>query len=295
MTTAILPPKNDEVFKMLFGDEHDTELLIGFLRAVLPLPDDDYEELTLKNPFLPSEILNDKNGILDVLVQTKSGRQIDIEIQVANHMTFKSRVLYYLSRIFTRQIGEGDAYHQLKPVIGIVITDFFWIEDSEAYHNAYYLYDKKSGSIFSDDLSLHTLELPKVGKKDEHTDLWAWLEFLKAKNEEELEMLIKEHPVVQPAVTKLVRLSASEEARAIFEARERARREALTWQYEAKIREAQGREEGEKKGREEGREEGEKNAQLVIARKALGKNMPIEDIVELTGLSAAEILALRVH
>ncbi|MDR1647960.1 MAG: Rpn family recombination-promoting nuclease/putative transposase, partial [Zoogloeaceae bacterium] len=112
---AILPPKCDEVFKMLFGDAHDTEPLVGFLRAVLPLPDDDYEELTLLNPFLPGEIVSDKTGILDVRVRTKSGKQLDIEIQVANHAAFKSRILYYLTRLFSSQIGEGESYSKLKP------------------------------------------------------------------------------------------------------------------------------------------------------------------------------------
>ncbi|MDR1646955.1 MAG: Rpn family recombination-promoting nuclease/putative transposase, partial [Zoogloeaceae bacterium] len=183
----ILPPKCDEVFKMLFGDAHDTEPLVGFLRAVLPLPDDDYEELTLLNPFLPGEIVSDKTGILDVRVKTKSGKQLDIEIQVTNHAAFKSRILYYLTRLFSSQIGEGESYSKLKPAIGIVITDFVWIADSVAYHNAYCLYDPQNASRFSDDLSLHTLELPKVEEEDDHTELWAWLEFLKAQSKEELE------------------------------------------------------------------------------------------------------------
>ncbi|MDR0635098.1 MAG: Rpn family recombination-promoting nuclease/putative transposase [Azoarcus sp.] len=282
MTSAILPPKNDEVFKMLFGDEQNTDLLIGFLRAVLPLPDDDYEELALLNPFLPGEMLDDKSGILDVRAKTKSGRQINIEIQVANHAAFKSRILYYLARLFARQIGEGDGYHLLKPVIGIAITDFTWIADSVAYHNAYRLHDLQSGSLFSDDLSLHTLELPKVGKEDDRTELWAWLEFLKAKNREELEMLAKEHPAVQPAVRKLIRLSDNEKARAIYEAREKARLDALSWQHEAEAR-------GEARGWVEGRTE----AQQAIARKLLELGRPVEEIMAATSLSQDAILALK--
>jgi predicted transposase/invertase (TIGR01784 family) len=135
-----------------------------------------------------------------------------------------------------------------------------------AYHNAYCLYDPKSGSRFSDDLSLHTLELPKVGDEDEHTELWAWLEFLKAKNEEELEMLAREYPAVQPAVRKLIRLSADERARALFESREKARRDALSWQYEA-------------------REEGRSEERQAIARKMLELGIPVEQIMLATGLS----------
>ncbi|MDR3158258.1 MAG: Rpn family recombination-promoting nuclease/putative transposase [Zoogloeaceae bacterium] len=83
------------------------------MTAVLLLPDDDYASLALENPRLPSAMLNDKNGLLDVLAQTKSGRLIDIEIM---------------------------------PVA---------------------FYDPKRGSLFSGDLSLHTLELPKEHPDDE--------------------------------------------------------------------------------------------------------------------------------
>jgi predicted transposase/invertase (TIGR01784 family) len=55
--------------------------------------------------------------------------------------------------------------------------------------------------------------------------------------------------------------------------------------------EEKGREEGWKDGREEGRGE----EKLAIARKALSKNMPVEDIMDLTGLSVIEIQSLRVH
>ncbi|MDR0702980.1 MAG: Rpn family recombination-promoting nuclease/putative transposase [Azoarcus sp.] len=70
----ILPPKSDEVFKMLFGDEQDKDPLTGFLEAVLPLPGDDYDEITIMNPFLPSKALGDKIGILYLGVRTKTGK-----------------------------------------------------------------------------------------------------------------------------------------------------------------------------------------------------------------------------
>ncbi|MDR2637943.1 MAG: Rpn family recombination-promoting nuclease/putative transposase [Zoogloeaceae bacterium] len=283
--TAILPPKSDEVFKMLFGNEQNKEILAGFLKAVLPLPDDDYEEIEILNPFLPGEALNDKIGILDLKLRLKSGRLIDVEIQVANHAAFRERVLYYLTRLFTSQIGEGDSYRKLKPAIGIIITDFLWIADSPDYHTDYLFCSRKNGSVFSDYLTIHTLELPKVGEVDDKSDLWAWLEFLKAKDKEELEMLAKEHPAVEPAVKKLLSLSENTQAWIAHEAREKARRDELSRKEEA---EEKGWERGLKKGREEGREE----ALLATARRLLGLGMPVEEIARITELSQETIRAL---
>jgi predicted transposase YdaD len=92
-------------------------------------------------------------------------------------------------------------------------------------------------------------------------------------NKEELEMLAKEYPVVQPAVRKLLRLSADEEARLIHEAREKARRDELSWRVEAL-------------------EEGGSKMQQKIARKLLELGRPVEEIVMVTGLSREAILAL---
>ena len=57
-----------------------------------------------------------------------------------------------------------------------------------------------------------------------------------------------------------------------------------------------GRDEGLKEGKEEGLKEGElkgkKKREMEIARNMKGKNYPIEDIIDMTGLSAEEIAEL---
>ena len=43
----ILLPKVDVIFKLLFGDNRNKEILIDFLQSVLNLPDEEYEEITI--------------------------------------------------------------------------------------------------------------------------------------------------------------------------------------------------------------------------------------------------------
>jgi hypothetical protein len=45
----LLKPKNDLVFKALFGQEKDKRLLTGFLRATLDIALDE-DEITINNP-----------------------------------------------------------------------------------------------------------------------------------------------------------------------------------------------------------------------------------------------------
>ncbi|MDR1369230.1 MAG: hypothetical protein LBJ72_03740, partial [Dysgonamonadaceae bacterium] len=54
-----------------------------------------------------------------------------------------------------------------------------------------------------------------------------------------------------------------------------------------------GVEKGIEKGKDIGREEGVEQGKILIARKCLEKNMSIDDISDLTGLSKKQILQLR--
>ena len=71
---------NDWIFKLLFGDIRHKSMLINLLKGFVELPDEEYE-LTFLDTHLKPETEDDKLGILDVKVQTKSGKIINIEIQ----------------------------------------------------------------------------------------------------------------------------------------------------------------------------------------------------------------------
>ncbi|MDR1935432.1 MAG: Rpn family recombination-promoting nuclease/putative transposase, partial [Candidatus Accumulibacter sp.] len=78
MRKPVLSPRNDFVFKRLFGDVRDTSLLTGFLKSALDLPPEDYQEVRIVDPRLSGKMPEDKEGILDVKVKTPSGKLIDI-------------------------------------------------------------------------------------------------------------------------------------------------------------------------------------------------------------------------
>ena len=63
------------------------------------------------------------------------------------------------------------------------------------------------------------------------------------------------------------------------------------WGYYSTMKTAnlKGRAEGLAEGLEKGRAEGEKQKGIAIARKMKAKGMPLEDIVEMTGMSLSDI------
>ncbi|MDR0861795.1 MAG: Rpn family recombination-promoting nuclease/putative transposase [Oscillospiraceae bacterium] len=274
MSADFLPPKSDIVFKLLFGDERNIDLLTALLKSVLDLPHSEYAEVTIVDPHLLREFETDKLGILDVKVTTKSGNIIDIEIQVAETPELKERIIFYIAKMITEQIGNGQDYDAIKHVVSIVITDFDFIVGSEPYHHKYTLYDRENESEFTDLVSLHTLELPKLPSKDDDTELYDWLRFIRAETEEDLNMSAQTNTQIEKAVGVLKELSADERARMLYDAREKQRRDEAS-RLKGALR------------------EGEARGKLEVAKNAIKAGIAIDQITLLTGLSREEIERLQ--
>lgn len=134
----IYKAKIDAVFKMLFGDPKNKVILSDFLQAILGLSNDDVSEVDILNPFLRLEDVNGKLGILDVNLTTKSGKIIDIEMQVRKVASMRQRMLYYVSKLFSGQLGNSNPYGDLKKTIGILIcTDHILIDENDKYKNKF--------------------------------------------------------------------------------------------------------------------------------------------------------------
>jgi predicted transposase/invertase (TIGR01784 family) len=281
MTRLAYTPCNDAIFKMIFGDGRDIDILTNFLQAALDLPVDDYEEVTLVDPHLARESPEDKMGILDVKVKLRSGKLIDIEIQVCDQPQMRERIVFYLTKMINEQIGAGDEYWLIKRSICILITDHVLVPENASYRNRYTFRDPATGSEFTDLLEVNTLELPKLPRDGDGTPLWDWLKFLSAREKEELTMLAERNPQVKKAVVKLLALSEDERARMLADSREKLRRDISAQVHDA-----------EKRGREEGMEEGREEEKLAVARKLLDLDQPVDMIVQITGLSREVIQSL---
>jgi len=260
-----LSPKSDIMFKLLFGDERSVELLTDFLKSVLRLPADDYDEVSIVDPHLLREFMGDKLGILDVKVKTKSQKIIDIEIQVLPTPELRERVVFYSAKMITEQIGAGEDYSKIKRVISIIITDYALIPGSIKYHNRFTLYDPETDTEFTDVIEVNTLELVKLPEIGDGTELWAWMKFLSARSEEELSMVAEKSPKVKKAVARLMELSEDERTRLLIESRQK-----MEWDNRAR----------------------EHGIKISIAKNLLQMQMTVEEIAEATGLTRGEVECL---
>lgn len=249
MSKEYLSPKSDLIFKMIFGDEKNVDILTAFLKSVLNISIDEYQELKIVDPHLKLYTPNDKLGVLDIKIITKNGISIDIEIQIVNVPQMRERIVFYTSKMITEQISKGESYEHIKKVISIVITDYTLIKENSDYHNTYRLYDKITGSEFTDVLEINTLELSKLPQNEDKSELWNWLAFLKSKKEEEFKMIAQKSPELNKAVCVLAQLSQDEKTKLLAEEQEKAQKD-----YNACIKGAydSGIEKGIEKGMEKG-------------------------------------------
>ena len=275
---GFMSAKSDIVFKMLFGNELNKDLLIKFLMAVLKLPLDEYSDIQISDPQSKRKYKGDKLAILDVKVKTTTGKVINIEIQVHVSHEMRERIVFYNAKMMTEQLGSGDDYDLIKKTINIVITGEKFIHEHDEYHDKFTIYSSQTNTEFTDIVEIHTLELPKLPQETDGTDLWDWLEFINADSEEELTVLAQKSPKMKMPVEKLIELNQDSYAREVYEAREKQRRDNRALQRRF-------RKEALEEGRQEGRQEGIHD----VAKKLIEMHMPVEDIVKATGLTANEI------
>jgi len=263
----LLKRTNDLVFKMLFGAEQNIDILEDFLKAALQLSEDEYSHLQIINPFSTIEKIDDKTVILDIKVYTKSKHVINVEMQVADDMDLRERIIFYSARNLTEQMHRGDSY-ALKKVVNILITDFVLIKENDVFHNIYQLHDRYTGSTFSELIEINTLEIPKLKDCDD-SNLTDWLKFLITDDEEVLQMLGNKNEKIAKAKNQLYEISKDEQARMLYDAREKAK-----WAEQSRLRGAK------------------LEGILEVAKNMLSSKYPVEDVISLTGLTLDDMKGL---
>lgn len=285
----IMSPKVDFVFKYIFGNEKDKDVLISLLSAVLELPKKEFKNIEIINNELFREFKEDKKGILDVRAKLENEKQIDIEIQILPTEYMPQRTLYYWSKMYSSQAKAGDPYSVLKKCITINIVDFKCIPINKV-HTSYHITEDETGHKLTDILEIHFLELPKLFddsiKKDEDDPVIQWMEFIDGESKGVMEMLAKKNKEIKKAFNLLEIISNDEKARMLYEAREAEIKDQATRLQEAE-------EKGIKEGIARGVEEGKEKGMIEVAIKLLGEGVEIEFISRVTGLSKEQILKLE--
>ena len=257
---------------------------------------------------MDKELLPDFSGdrgvIYDIYCTNEDGEQFIVEMQNREQTFFRERALYYLSQAIARQGERGAEWKfNLKAVYGIFFMNFHLSHSPGKFRTDIVLSDRDTNEVFSDKLRFIFLQLPCFTKEEDEcqTDFERWIYVLK--NMETFQRLpFKARKSVFEKLEQIVDIaSLSKEDRMKYDESIKVYRDHLAVLDFAKqeglelgrtegIR--QGRAEGMAKGIEQGKNEGEMNERLKNARRMKTKGYPIDDIADITGLSAEEINSL---
>jgi len=264
-----LLPKLDIIFQAIFGEVGSEKVTKRFLEAILK---EKINEIDLsKNPLLRREQKEGKLGILDVIAQINGSQNCNIEVQLIKQKNIIERILYYWSKVYTRELKTGQEYEKLKKTISILIADFEikGLEELK-YHTEWKIIEKEERKIIlTDKFELHIMELPKVIRNNESEDeLIDWLIFLQNPNAERVRRKMQENEELREAVEKVNTMSEDEYMQRIADLREKAILDENSL-----------------------KNEGIQEEKIRLAKKMREKGIPIETIIEITELTKEQILS----
>lgn len=278
-----LDPKSDIAFKKLFGDLAHKNILISFLNSVLERTEGQLiTDVTMNNTNNVAETPLSKMSIVDVRCTDQADNQYIIEMQIVTQKNYAARAQYYSSLALSRQLGVGEKYDKLIPVIFVGVLDFALFKNIN-YLSHHFILDKETLNHELKHLEFHFIELEKFNKTlDQITSILdKWIYFLRhAASMEKAPATFKE-PVIKEAFDIL---SQSNWTRSELEAYDR---------YLDAFRSASGQfdaayELGETKGKEEGKLAGK----LEVAQQLLDI-LDIPTIAQMTGLSLEQVKQLK--
>ncbi len=272
-----LDPKNDLIFKKVFGEHPD--ILRSFLNSMLPLAEgQEIVELEYLSPEMIPETFLEKFTAVDVRCKDNYGRQFLVEMQMNWTTAFKQRVLFNASKAYVTQSQKGVEFRSLQPVYALNLINENYLPDSPDYYHHYAIIHLQNSNERLYGLEFVFIELEKFRAqniRDKKLQV-LWLRFLTEVGEmtEQIDMELLEQPEINKAIQYVMEASLTKEEKLLYEKnwdRISSEKTLLTAAKE--------------KGREEGREEG----LIMVARNARKVGMSTDQICEITGLSREQV------
>ena len=276
-----LDPKNDLIFKKVFGEHPD--ILRSFLNSMLPLAEgQEILELEYLSPEMVPETFLEKFTSVDVRCKDNYGRQFLVEMQMNWTTAFKQRVLFNASKAYVTQSDKGTEFKSLKPVYALNLINENYLPKSPGYYHHYAVVHLKDSNERLNGLEFVFIELDKFRAqniRDKKLQV-LWLRFLTEIGEktEQIDPEMLEQPEINKAIQYVMEASLTEEEKLRYEKNWDRISSEKTLLTAAK-------DEGILIGREEGR----KAEKIELAINAKNMGMSTNDICKLTGLNREEV------
>lgn len=278
--------KNDIIFKAFFARSGNEIFLIDFLEALLKIK---IEKIKIKEEVNLEQLsVEEKGGRLDLQATLNDGIIVNIELQMNNNFNIEERTTLYSSKVNSRDAKKGTDYSEINKVIMINILGYNLLDVEEYISETVIVLDKHRDYEVLKGIKWYFIELPKFRKKntDMNDKIDQWICFIDDSNKEAVKMAEKNNVVLKKARKELDYLTGDAAVRRMAELREK-------WEMDEIAVKKHAQRIGKEEGRIEGNVEGRMAEKKETARKLLLKNMKIEEIIEITGLTEEEIKEIK--
>ena len=274
--------RNDRAFKEVFLNPNNSDLLKALLEFILKIKID---KLEIKKTELLSGNVNIKDKRVDAIVHT-GNKKIEIEINSQNKDYLHTRSTAYICNIYQSNASVGDTYNEDTDIIQVNLT---WGLGRNNEEMKIYKIMNEKGELYVKNFIIYEINM------DYYDKIWY------SKNEEEIKknqymiMLdldkkeLKSMPkdkIVDKYITNVTIVNDDPEFQKYMSEEEDKRKIQNSLLSEAK---EEGISQGYTSGINDGISKGENKKSIEIAKNMLKKNMSIEDISDITGLSIEEI------
>ena len=266
--------KNDIIFTALFARKGNEEFLIDFLQSILKI---EIKKIKIREEVnLEKLSVGEKGGRLDIQAELNEGTIVNIEMQMKNLHNIENRTTLYGAKVLAREEARGKNYNDIKNVIMINILNYELTEFEEYVSETVVVLDKHREYEIIKGMKWYFIELPKFRKAHPNMDekLNQWLAFIDDNDRGKIKMAEKKNKTLEKARKEMTYLTGDEEIRRLAELREKWE---MDWNSSMDY------------SKKEGKKEGVKEGIKTTAKKMKEKNIPIETIIEITGLTKEEI------
>ena len=118
-----LKPTNDFLFKKLFGETKNADILKDLLKGILTHINIATVQIN-KDVSLERKMITEKLGILDIVATLNDNTKVNIEMQVKDYYNTIDRSVFYGTGVYHENLQSGEDYIDTPRSISIWITNY---------------------------------------------------------------------------------------------------------------------------------------------------------------------------
>ena len=230
---------------------------------------------------------NEKKKISDLIIEIDM-HIINLEMNKKMNESIKNRNTAYIDKINIEQYKDKKDYKNSKKVIQINFNEQKYEGEKIVYK--FKMMEEELKLAYEDNKEIYVVDLEKIKNKCynrlEMNEFEKALSLLVSRNKEEAKELSRGNDMLEEVFNNMEELNMNEVFLGMYDEEEENKKMMNSMKLE-------GLEEGIEQGIEQGLKTGEKNKAIKIAKNMINKNIDINVISEVTGLTIEEIENLK--